>query len=232
LQTVRNWGPGDALVLLAAVFGLTNIFYRALGRWTGQWDLVWRFLAGTTIQTGVILLLVWLAMRFYYRRNLSSIGLGASGRWDGFLLGVRWGPVLFLLVSTAGLLVQVLFKVSPMPQPFTKMVLSTYNPIQLVVAFLMGVVLAPIGEEVLFRGVVFPALKDRLGAVMGIIISSLMFGVLHADPLRLVPLALGGAFLAVLYQHTSSLYAPIAAHGVWNGIMLLMLLASRGGVGM
>jgi membrane protease YdiL (CAAX protease family) len=80
-------------------------------------------------------------------------------------------------------------------------------------------------EEILFRGVVLPALARPLGAVGAVVGSALVFGIIHLDPVggasafTRVPFAiLVGAGLGLLRVRTGSLLPPILAHAVMNTI--------------
>jgi uncharacterized protein len=82
-------------------------------------------------------------------------------------------------------------------------------------------VFAPVGEELLFRGFMYPALRNRLGIAAAAILTGAVFGLLHgfsAEAKVLVPLALFGAALCLLYQTTGSLYPCIALHAINNSI--------------
>ncbi|MEA2140767.1 MAG: protease family protein [Solirubrobacteraceae bacterium] len=82
-------------------------------------------------------------------------------------------------------------------------------------------VVAPIGEEVLFRGYIFTALRNWRGAWSAAVITGLLFGLVHvgsAPLLDLVPLAVLGSALCVLYRRTGSLYPCIALHSLNNSI--------------
>jgi len=76
----------------------------------------------------------------------------------------------------------------------------------------------------------YSALKERLGMKAGLIAAGLIFGAMHFDLIRLVPLGLGGIGLALLYEKTGTIFAPIIAHGTWNGIMLILLIASNNAI--
>jgi membrane protease YdiL (CAAX protease family) len=84
------------------------------------------------------------------------------------------------------------------------------------------IVVAPISEEVFFRGFFYGALRNRLGVVWATVISAALFGAIHitsSDTLPLIPvLALLGAILCLLYEKTGSLYPCIALHAVNNAI--------------
>ncbi len=70
-------------------------------------------------------------------------------------------------------------------------------------------VVAPIGEEFLFRGLIFTALRNWKGTLPAAIITGVLFGGVHfgsAPLLDLVPLAALGFGLCLLYRYTGSLY--------------------------
>jgi hypothetical protein len=82
-------------------------------------------------------------------------------------------------------------------------------------------VVAPIGEEVLFRGYIFTALRNWRGPWTAAVITGLLFGLVHvgsAPLLDLVPLAVLGSALCLLYRKTGSLYPCIALHSLNNSI--------------
>lgn len=82
-------------------------------------------------------------------------------------------------------------------------------------------VLAPIAEELLFRGYVFPALRNWRGTWPAVVITGLLFGLLHvlsAPVYAIVPLALFGSLLCVVYMRTRSLYPCIALHSLNNSV--------------
>lgn len=89
---------------------------------------------------------------------------------------------------------------------------------------IMVAVIAPIAEEVFFRGMIYRALKNGVGIWAAAIISGLLFGAMHIDSLdsdrllQVVPLAILGISFALLYQWTGTLYSTIALHATNNSI--------------
>ena len=86
---------------------------------------------------------------------------------------------------------------------------------------LLVCVAAPIGEEFLFRGYIFTALRNWRGMWPAAILTGVLFGAIHAgsaDPVFLVPLAFFGLVLCVLYDRTGSLYVCMCAHAINNSI--------------
>jgi uncharacterized protein len=82
-------------------------------------------------------------------------------------------------------------------------------------------VIAPIGEEMLFRGFIFTALRNWRGTLPAALITGVLFGAVHvgsAPALDLVPLAALGFGLCLLYRRTGSIYPCFAAHSLNNSI--------------
>jgi len=89
-----------------------------------------------------------------------------------------------------------------------------------------AVVIAPVAEEFIFRGMLFPFVK-RLGfpglARFGV---SALFALIHADAATFMPLFVFALALTWLYEKTDNLLAPITAHALFNAGNLLLLWAA------
>jgi hypothetical protein len=101
-----------------------------------------------------------------------------------------------------------------------------------IVSILYAVVIAPIHEELFFRGILFRSLADRYGFTVGAVGSGVAFGMIHYIPsawqdsvlLMSVMVATGFA-LAWLYNRRGNLLAPIVAHATFNVIGLALIYA-------
>ncbi len=97
------------------------------------------------------------------------------------------------------------------------------SDVRLVLVVLVITVLAPLGEELLFRGYVFGALRNWRGFWPAAIVTGLVFGAVHigSSPIGYtLPLAVFGFGLCLLYHWTGSLYPCIALHACNNAIAL------------
>lgn len=92
----------------------------------------------------------------------------------------------------------------------------------------VAVVMAPLAEEVFFRGFLYAGLRDRWGLTAGILASSVIFGLVHLTPGVILPIVLMGGIFAWLYQATGTLWAPILLHAIVNAIAVTSLYAARG----
>jgi membrane protease YdiL (CAAX protease family) len=86
-------------------------------------------------------------------------------------------------------------------------------------------VLAPVAEELVFRGVLFRKWRRTLGPIKGLLLSSALFGVIHGS--TMLPLAISGLSFALLYTSTRTLWAPIVAHILNNSFVVASVLVSR-----
>jgi membrane protease YdiL (CAAX protease family) len=87
---------------------------------------------------------------------------------------------------------------------------------------LMTSVAAPVLEEVLFRGLLFTALRQRMSFAPAAAASALAFALLH-DPLAWAPIAILGFVFAGLYERTHSLVPSMAAHAVHNALFFALM---------
>lgn len=93
---------------------------------------------------------------------------------------------------------------------------------------LLIVILAPLAEEICFRGFLFGGLRTKLPMIPAALAGGLFFGLLHySTGWSAVPLLVFlGAMFAIVYEKTGSLWPPIILHTVNNGIALAVLTAS------
>lgn len=86
-------------------------------------------------------------------------------------------------------------------------------------------VLAPINEELLFRGAIFRYCRQRFGRMIALLVSGVLFGAMHGNWAGFLPLALLGAVLALAYERTGDIRVSIVAHGLFNLNTLLVVLS-------
>jgi membrane protease YdiL (CAAX protease family) len=83
---------------------------------------------------------------------------------------------------------------------------------------------APLGEEMLFRGLAFNCIKRRFGLPAGLLLSALLFTLPHAATytFTLLPVFLMGLLLAWTYQNSGSLWVPILIHATNNSLLVIL----------
>ncbi|MCG0277960.1 MAG: CPBP family intramembrane metalloprotease [Thermanaeromonas sp.] len=224
-RDIPPWTVRDSLavLLLLAASGYGTGFVL---RWAG-WrpPLAYQLLLAGGMQAVAVLCGVYYLVRFKYGRSLEEVGLKWRNLGRSLGLGLGGGVIIFLIVILLGGLLQR-FLPEPAPQPFAELVRRARGFRDLLLPLFIASFLAPITEEVYFRGFFYPVLKARYGTLAGQLGSSLLFAFLHFDLFRFLPLAVGGWGLAYLYERSGSLIAPVVAHGTWNAIMILLLFFS------
>lgn len=142
------------------------------------------------------------------------------------VLGLVVGILLFVGIGLLGNILTHLFG-TPAPQSFTVAVKGVNYQWEFGLLAILGGVVAPIKEEMLFRGLIYPPLRQALGRGKGMLLTGLFFATLHFDIVRFLPLFIGGVVLAWLYERSASIWPAVVAHGTWNIIMAAALWIQR-----
>jgi len=87
--------------------------------------------------------------------------------------------------------------------------------------------IAPVTEEVIFRGYLLPSVMKHLGYVWGVVISSVIFAMVHMvfEPMTLLIMFLLGCMLSVMYIRTKSLWPGIIFHSINNTVGTVLAIA-------
>lgn len=118
---------------------------------------------------------------------------------------------------------------APTQQAVVSALMETQDPWLLVLLCFMAVIAAPISEEIIFRGYLYPVAKRFSGTVPAAIFSALIFAAIHYHVIALIPLMCLGLLFVIVYEWTGSLLAPIAAHILFNAATVSIQLANRYG---
>lgn len=151
---------------------------------------------------------------------------------------VFFGSLIFWFVATAiNLVVQSMlghfFDLTPQPQGILEFVLENVRGAYILFYALVIVVLAPLAEEIFFRGLLYTYLRAKIGKILAAICSSFLFGLAHLELWAIFPTFLAGLGFTYFFEKQRTLKAPILAHMIWNGIgfcYVLLAIFLWGGV--
>ena len=87
---------------------------------------------------------------------------------------------------------------------------------------LVAAVVAPLVEEIIFRGIILRGFAAHYGPTRALLYSSLLFGIVHLNPWQFLPAVALGLFLGTLYLRTGTVAATWAAHAFYNGSILVL----------
>ena len=160
----------------------------------------------------IIQIFLVLFIAAFLGQGRTSLGLGPSTIRPGLKSGLLWSAcfglaavVILPLLHLFGLNPQTIIRVD-LPGDYTGLALY----------FFVGGLIAPVAEEIFFRGVVYGFFR-RWGAPAAVVISTLIFAGLHLfkTPVPITQLA-GGLVFGLAYEKTGSLAAPITIHALGN----------------
>lgn len=171
---------------------------------------------------GLVALIAFLRHRSL--RSWFGLDVGKASRWlkEGVLGYIAMVP---LFVGFAALYHAALRGVGYDP-PAQEVIHMIAGETQLgfqVYLFFVAIVVAPIAEELLFRGIAFPWMTKRIGVGPAMFLVSLLFAAIHMHVGSLVPLFVISIVFCVAYAYSGSLFVPIIMHGLFNGVNLSMV---------
>lgn len=205
------------------------------------WDAVKLLLWFILIQTIVVVIITIAANRFNFNENhplinsvTSIIALifclkNANKKFnfsfgDSFKVNYRDRSLipglviiaigLSIVLSELGNYLVLLFPMSEfMTQIFNELLGEN---VSIIGGFIGVVIVAPIVEEILMRGIILEGFTRKYSNLKAIIISSLLFGIIHLNIYQFVAAFIIGLFLGWLYVKTRSLWLCIITHGFYN----------------
>lgn len=162
-----------------------------------------------------------------FRGNLHGRSLNSlRAFYSAFLFFLRSLPIIFIVAFTwnafLGKLVEMGLIDSFPPQEAVLAFSSGESPIALGVIAFAAILLAPLAEEIIFRGCIYRFFKSRVSTHQAMWISAFTFGLIHGNLMALVPLTVVGFLLAYSYEREGNLLIPIFFHGIFNCFTLTM----------
>jgi membrane protease YdiL (CAAX protease family) len=186
-----------------------------------------------------------------------SNALAFLGIWTGFAAAIiyayreghlralpdqwrpRVGDAIYIVVGVAMQFIIDLayepFHFKSLSHPVNHLFKAAHGPGFVLIAILTTFVV-PIFEEWLFRGVIFRAIAEGATGVtkntavtLGVIVSAILFGAAHGEPLQFAGLVLLGTVLAIIMHRTQRLVPSYLAHASFNATALVAVIAQRAG---
>jgi len=175
--------------------------------------------------------IVWIGVAFEGGLAIMALGLGwilgqpplQKIHWN--TLDAIWGlaatlPMLVIFIVCVRWPVGPLVRIKQFSEEFIREWFAASSLLDLAVISL----LAGIGEEMLFRGVIQEALTSWLNPVIALALASLLFGLMHPITPFYIVLAAGmGAFLGWIFIVTGNLLPVIITHGLYDFLALAYL---------
>ena len=220
------WGPGAALIVISAVYLLASVVayvgLHLLGGKAADTRMSLLASAPATIISAIIVLGVFLSLHGRGFWEWHIFGWRATRRGVGY--GMLTLLLAFPLIWIVLMISAFLFRDHLESHPLIPLLLHTRDPWLIVLLALMAVVMAPIVEETLFRGLLFRALDARVSFWGAAVISGVLFALVHGQLVAILPIVVLGVIFAFLTRRTESLWASAGAHAMFNGLNTLIVL--------
>ena len=143
---------------------------------------------------------------------------------EGILKSISGWLMIMPLVLLIGWLMNEIIGDQGGSNPLLELVLNSDEIIPLLFLLLTTVVLAPVFEELVFRGVLLPVLVSKVGKVSGVLLSALIFALAHLSVGELPPLFVLGVGLGLMRLSSGRLFTCALMHSLWNGVTFASLL--------
>jgi membrane protease YdiL (CAAX protease family) len=221
----KPWRPEEVLQLLIRLFasmmiGMVLVSWIDSSRWLGpEQSRVLTVAVGTLSFHGVALILIHALCREQGIRWEEAFGFLSPRLGHALLLALLVGmavlPIAWSLSQLSARLMQSVH-VQPVVQTPVQMLQSTVSLPMKVVIGILAIGVAPFVEELVFRGLIYPTVKQSGFPRLALWGTSLLFAAIHSNLMILLPLTFLAVVLTLLYEATDNLLAPIVAHSIFN----------------
>ena len=231
----KPWSVRDLALFAGAgiLLLLLGNGYVFLGAKFARLDEDQTFSAAITAELFLRLVMLAGLLLFFRNRRLDwreAFGLRQSSRLKSLTQGVIFYLAVLpplTAISIVNLPLCKLLRIKPSPQPVADLFLTSDSVWLLVVLVGFAVVVAPLFEETVFRGLAYPTLKQRWGTRSAMLGVSALFALMHMHAPSFAPLLALGLGLALAYEWTGSLLTPIIMHALFNFGSVIVLFYTR-----
>ncbi len=146
---------------------------------------------------------------------------------DAIIQGIKGWLTIVPFVLLISLIMNSLIENQNGSNPLLEIVLNNNNYLSFILLLVTTTLLAPLFEEIIFRGILLPTLSREFGVILGIIVSAFIFALAHLSLGEMPPLFVLGIGLGVTRIVSGSLLSSVIMHSLWNGLTFLNLFLLR-----
>ncbi len=192
---------------------------------TNQPPSVWRMVLGVICFQGVALVFIWRFVREHEVSWKTAFGFGNTpGRavLFGAVATVLFVPLGFAL-QAASVKMMTMLGVDPEAQKSVQAISHATAWHEVAAFAIITIVIAPLAEELLFRGILYPAIKQAGFRGLAHWGTAAVFALIHFNLATVLPLFALALVLTMLYEMTGNLVASITMHTLFNTFNLVAL---------
>lgn len=158
----------------------------------------------------------------HYKQPYRMLGLKKTESDFALITGIKWGVGLYVIGIMATIIITHIYPMKQEIPELVEMLLENGSIAFKIFIAVSLMVFAPLGEELLFRGFLFSALREKVNVKWAIVISGAIFGVMHFSVQGFPALFIGGMGFAFLYNKYGNIYINMIAHAAWNSVVVLL----------
>jgi membrane protease YdiL (CAAX protease family) len=221
----RAWAGGQVASVVGVLFLLYALSSGVGAFFSADQQTAARLVVALLVD-GIMLLSITVVVRFWRKTNYSAdFGLEQE-KFKLLFFGFPLYLILLPFLVLSGLLTEALFHffshAEPSLQEVGKVVIE--SDLHLRVAYaLVAIFVAPVFEELFFRGILFPALAKQWGVIQGALIVSILFAGIHFHAPSFLTLFLLSLAFCRIYWRSESLWPIIGMHMLQNAFAILNL---------
>jgi membrane protease YdiL (CAAX protease family) len=131
---------------------------------------------------------------------------------------------VIILSLSVMVIIEPITNIIPVPDVLKEMLKGMFS--KTFPAFATAVIVAPVLEELIFRGIMLEGLLKNYNPVKAILITNIFFGLAHLNPWQFIGAFLIGIFISWIYMRTRSIILPIVIHFINNLISYMIIISS------
>ncbi len=169
-----------------------------------------------------IFLCIFLAVVFRKKRPLEAIDVDLSFNKKPLVLGACAFLGIFGQIA-----ILFILNIIPFPESWTKLLEENNSQITNSSAFMQIIavaIMAPLAEEIVFRAGIQGSLKQGMPRWVAIVIASLIFGVMHGNPIGIIYASALGILMGWIYSKFNSIIPSMVFHLAFNSMSLILSL--------
>ena len=232
-----SWDKVGYSALLVAWAGISSIAAQYIVGYPMIWILgkstfsqpVWTtiFTALVYIVTATLVIIAPYCIKKSWKSSRNKLGLRELPTFTDIGIGIIGFVATLCVASVVSTILQSL-KLIDVNQVQNTGFSNLYSPLDRVVAFISLVVLAPVAEEIIFRGWLYEKLKKYNNVIVSIVLTSILFGALHGQWNVGITVGIMSVFMCIERELTGTIYAGIITHMLQNGLAFWMVYILMG----
>jgi sodium transport system permease protein len=217
----RRRGPGQSAAPSPAAAFVLIVFELLALAWIGSSAANWSLQRTILVSQAIVIALPLFVLRRggYDRKAVLALSTPRPAAWSATIVLILGGWLLSIGLAS------VQNRITPFPSDVLKRFQDLFDELSrmpVYTSLLLVAVVPAVCEETLCRGFLLHSLRPRLGRNGAVILTAVIFGLLHMDPYRLVPTIFLGLLFGWLVVQTGSIYPAMLAHAMNNALSFLV----------